>query len=297
MENKTDVLESFNSLSEYLKKEEKIKNLNKYKKDFSAFLLHVRHLKAYDFIVPFCKDKRVLDIGCFLGYGEKIINSSAKEIIAIDIDDEALAFASLNYSSANVKFVKSDTKTLPFDNKSFDIILAFQLIEHIPPTKVIKFLEEARRVLKDDGLLFLTTPNRKTRLRLFQQPFNSEHYQEFTPNGLKRILKKIFPVVEVIGVTGEKWIREIERGRVKKSFYQSYKDSILRILPKAVKNILLETKSKMTKNKKPAGDKKALIMDRFEELFDRFSMKDFYLEKQKKLIDKSLDLLAICSKQ
>jgi 2-polyprenyl-3-methyl-5-hydroxy-6-metoxy-1,4-benzoquinol methylase len=298
MEDKVDVLEDFYSLAEYLKKEGKKKNLKKYKKYFPAFLLHANHIKAYDFAAPFCKDKKVLDIGCFIGYGEKRISSQSEKVVAIDSDEKALAFArQKNKSILNVEFKKVDARRLPFPKESFDIIIAFQLIEHILKKQVKDFLSEAERVLKKEGLLLITTPNRKSRLLPLQKPLNPEHYQEFTARRLYKTLKSVFSQVQIKGMRAKKWIEEIERNRVRKTPYQVYiHDPSLRFLsvvtPTKIKRTL---KSKKVKKISPKNkDRPQKENDEFNKLFQKFSMNDFFLED--KAIDKSLALFAICKK-
>ncbi|HRS05618.1 MAG TPA: class I SAM-dependent methyltransferase [Candidatus Ratteibacteria bacterium] len=272
MKPENEVLKDFYLLADYLEKKHKIKDSNKYKNNLSAFLLHANHIKSYDFVAPFCKDKRVLDIGCFIGYGESRIFSQAKEIIAIDSDDDAINFAR-NRSIPGVKFEKAEATSLPFLDDTFDIIIAFQLIEHIPPDEVETFLCQVRKILKKKGLLFITTPNRKFRLMPFQRPFNSEHYQEFTAKGLLRVLEKNFGNVQIKGIRAKKWIEEIERRRVRKSPLIKIKKHFEKIYSNIV-------------NKKGNGE--------FNRLFQQFSMDDFYLEDQN--LDKSMVLFAICEK-
>jgi len=297
--NEIDVLKDFNYLSEYLKKEGRIKNLNRYKKDFSAFLLHANHIKAYDFVAPFCKDKKVLDIGCFIGYGEKRIFEQAKEVTAIDNDEKALEYArQKNKSIPNVKFEKVDARQLPFSDETFDIIIAFQLIEHISPNKISNFLRKAKRILKNRGLLFITTPNRKFRLLPFQQPFNLEHYQEFTAKKLFRILKTVFDEVKIKGIRAKEWIEEIEKKRVHKSPYRAYiQIPLFRflniILPAGVKTILKKNKSKRMKSPRPKGET-LKNNNEFNNLFQKFTMDDFFLVNQ--VLDVSMALFAICKK-
>lgn len=300
MKAENKVLEDFYLLSDYLSKIGKIKDLDKYKKDFSAFLLHANHIKAYDFVAPHCKGKKVLNVGCFIGYGETRIFSQAKEIIAIDSDAEALEFAHQNRFIPNAKFEKVDARRLPFSNATFDTVIAFQIIEHIPPMEVHSFLEEVRRVLKEKGLLFVVTPNRKFRLMPFQRPFNPEHYQEFTAKGLSEILKTTFEDVQIKGIRANKWVEEIERNRVRRSPLQVYiRDPLYkffnRVLPMKIKNWLKEIKSKITKS---SGSKDRRISDSngqiFNNLFQKFSMEDFYLENQ--ALYKSMDLFAVCRK-
>jgi len=297
--NELDVLEDFNYLSKYLEKEGKIKNSNRYKKDFSAFLLHANHIRAYDFVAPFCKDKKVLDVGCFIGYGEKRIFEQAKEVIAIDNDEKALEYArQKNKSIPNVKFEKVDARQLPFSDEIFDIIIAFQLIEHIPPNEISNFLREAKRILKNRGLLFITTPNRKFRLLPLQQPFNLEHYQEFTVKRLFRILKTVFNEVEIKGIRAKEWLEEIEKKRVRKPPYQAYiQIPLFRflniILPAGVKTMLKKHKPQRTKSPRPKNE----IFknnNEFNNLFQKFTMDDFFLVNR--VLDQSMGLFAICKK-
>jgi len=298
MKMENEVLKDFYLLADYLKKEGKIGDLNRYKEDFSAFLLHANHIKSYDFVAPFCKNKKVLDIGCFTGYGETRIFSQAKEIIAIDSDKTALEFARLNRHIPNVKFKEADAGQLPFPNESFDVIIAFQLIEHIPAAEVSNFLSGVKRVLKKKGVLFIATPNRKFRLMPFQKPFNPEHYQEFTLKGLQKILKNIFRNVQIKGIKANNFIEEIESKRVQKSFYRAYirnplSSSFNKTFYITIQRLLKKNKSHIIS---PSTNENTLKANKlaFNSLFQKFSMNDFYLES--KMINKSMILFAICRK-
>lgn len=292
MVKKIEALKSFKVLSEYLKNTGQVHDIKVYQKDFSAFLLHARHIWAYNFITQFCKNKKVLDIGCFLGYGQKIVSPYAKQVIAIDLNENVIKMLQQKCFLPNVKFMKANACNMPFKKETFGTIIAFQLIEHVHPKKILKCLREINRVLKNNGIFVLATPNRKTRLRIFQKPFNPEHYQEFTCLGLKKILKPIFSNVQITGIRGKKYIEQIEKDRVYHSFYKLYiKNMILspikELVPKKVKNYLKKNREQSNKQ---------LINNQFDKLFNNFSMSHFYLEKNKKLIDKSLDLFVMCKK-
>lgn len=294
-----DVLKDFYLLSDYLKNEGKIVDTNKYKNDFSAFLLHASHIKTYDFIAPFCKNKKILDIGCFLGYGENRIYLEASEIIAIDSDINALKFARKNRNFQNIKFQKLDAKKLPYTNNTFDIVIASQLIEHICHKDINVFLSEVKRVLMKGGLFFVITPNRKFRLLPFQRPFNPEHYQEFTAKTALKTLKITFNDVQIEGFRAKEWIEEIERKRIRKSPFRVYIHDPLygflnMILPVRIKGLIKKIKSKMIKSYQSEEGETLDSNDRFNNLFQKFSMDDFYIET--KNINKSIDLIAICKK-
>lgn len=303
MKVENEVLKEFYLLSDYLKKERKIEDLNRYKKDFSAFLLHASHIKSYDFVAPFCKNKKVLDIGCFIGYGETRIFSQATEIVAIDSDDNALEFARQNRTIPNTRFEKIDAERLPFSNETFDIVIAFQLIEHISPNEVGNFLSEVKRVSKENGLLFIVTPNRKFRLMPFQRPWNPEHYQEFTAKALLKILKTTFVNVQIMGIRAKDWIEEIERRRVRRGPYQAYicnpyqayiRDPLFGVLSK----IFPQRVKALVKNKILTNNTESILIPvndkQFNNPYQKFSMDDFYLERREDLIDKSLSFFAIC---
>jgi protein-L-isoaspartate O-methyltransferase len=116
MNTESKALEDFYLLSEYLGNEGRIEDVNGYKSNYSAYLLHANHIKACDFVAPFCENKKVLDVSCFIGYDETRIFSKANEIVAIDSDDNVLEFARQNRFLSNVNFKKVDAKHLPFSD-------------------------------------------------------------------------------------------------------------------------------------------------------------------------------------
>lgn len=298
MESDNNILKEFYRLAEYVNKIGEIENLEAYKTNFHAFLLHASHIKAYDFIAPKCKNKKVLDIGCYIGYGEQRIANFATEVIAVDTDSTAIEYANQHNIFPNIKFEISNAKKLPFIDGTFDVVIAFQVIEHIPPKEVLIFLYETKRVLKNDGFLILSTPNRKFRLGIFQPPFNLDHHQEFTQSELLKILEINFSDVKIKGVKAQKWIEDIEKMRIHKTFVKGYiYVSFLRFFekfyPKRTEKMLKKIKSIISK---PPQAKESLIENNnnFNIIVKKFSMDHFYLED--KALDDSMELIAICKK-
>jgi len=163
------------------------------KLNVSEYYIHFVHLATYAFAKKYMDGKKVLDLGCGSGYGTFGLSSSCKHITGVDISEEAILYAKSKYSKPNLNFVNIDdiqeTK-LPFKDESFDMVISFQVIEHIPNTN--EFLSEAKRVLKTEGILIIATPNRENRLFGFQRPWNIFHVKEFSGLSLKKYLCKYF---------------------------------------------------------------------------------------------------------
>jgi len=68
-------------------------------------------------------------------------------------------YANQKYKSKNCLFLNFDGKKIPFKDKTFNTISLIELIEHLPIKKIEIILKEARRCLKDNGKIIITTPN------------------------------------------------------------------------------------------------------------------------------------------
>jgi SAM-dependent methyltransferase len=181
----------------------------------SDFLVYMFHLATYDFAAPFIEGKRVLDYGCGTGYGTHRLAALSKSIVGVDVSESAIAFAQKRYPAKNLNFrqIQADEDALPFPDSSFDVVLSFQVIEHVPDPP--RYLAEVRRLLTKDGLLLLATPDRSTRLLRGQRPWNRYHRTEYDSAQLTQLLESQFPVVEMNVMGGEPAVveRELRRSR------------------------------------------------------------------------------------
>jgi len=75
-----------------------------------------------------------------------------------------------------IHIVQTDGEQLPFLGESFDVVFALQVVEHFHYPQ--RFLGEARRVLRQGGLLLLSTPNPLgCAARLLGRGWHGFHYQ------------------------------------------------------------------------------------------------------------------------
>ncbi len=140
------------------------------------------------------KDLRILDIGC--NNGSLIFNlykQGYNVVYGVDVNEKAISIGKREYKeiSSNLQFYNG--KNLPFEKEKFDIILMFNVLEHIPNTE--RYLkEEVYRVLKEGGMFIFQTPNKLINIpwelikakSLFS--WREEHCSLQTLKSLKKIL-------------------------------------------------------------------------------------------------------------
>ncbi|MFK8013443.1 MAG: class I SAM-dependent methyltransferase [Marinicellaceae bacterium] len=117
------------------------------------------HYHRYAFAKNFVNDKKVLDAACGEGYGSHILSKYSKHVTGIDIDKESISHANRKYDENNLSFIVASCSNLPFENNSFDVVVSFETLEHLAEQE--QMLAEFNRVLKNDGTLIISTPDKK----------------------------------------------------------------------------------------------------------------------------------------
>jgi len=152
------------------------------------------HVARYWFAARFARGRRVLDAGCGSGYGADVLAREACEVLAVDISDDAIDYARQHYRRANVRFERASCLEIPAPGASFDLVVAFEIIEHLSDWRA--FLSEVRRVLAPAGQFLVSTPNQlyyaEARAALGPNPF---HVHEFEYGEFQRELEAVFPRV------------------------------------------------------------------------------------------------------
>jgi cyclopropane fatty-acyl-phospholipid synthase-like methyltransferase len=148
------------------------------------------HLERYRFAARFAPGRRVLDIACGPGYGTKLLaDAGAREAEGVDLDEQAVAYASEHFGSATTVFRQGDICTY-HGSPPYDLITSFETIEHVDDYG--KALHNLHGLLSDEGVLVMSTPNRlitSPRARsLRDRPSNRFHVREFTVRELHSAL-------------------------------------------------------------------------------------------------------------
>ena len=154
--------------------------------------LETEHIQRYLSVCDIVKGKKVVDAACGEGYGSRILSDFAEDVIGIDIDKETIERAAKKYELIkNIKFLVGSVEKLELDDKSVDVVISFETIEHVDSGIQNSFLSEIKRVLKDDGILVMSTPNKAiySDLHGYKNPF---HVNEFYYCDFVEFLKKEF---------------------------------------------------------------------------------------------------------
>ncbi|MFW5891677.1 MAG: class I SAM-dependent methyltransferase [bacterium] len=129
----------------------------------------------------------VYDLGCGSKPYQCLIEKYSDQYIGVDWG---------NTTHEKVMDVNADlNEKLPIDNHVADAVISFQVMEHLNNPE--KFLEEAYRILKKDGIIFLTVPFQH---QVHEMPYDYYRYTEF---GLKYLFEKTgFSDITIEGAGG-----------------------------------------------------------------------------------------------
>jgi SAM-dependent methyltransferase len=154
------------------------------------------HMARYTFASRLARGKRVLDAGCGAGYGSAELARTAERVTGVDVAAEAVEYARRNYEAANLSFEQASCTALPFADGSFDLVVGFEVIEHLEDWQT--FLKEVLRVLTPTGQFIVSTPNKLyyTESR-GDQGANPFHVHEFEFEEFRSELQAVFPNVSL----------------------------------------------------------------------------------------------------
>jgi O-antigen biosynthesis protein len=155
------------------------------------------HLHRYLFSEQFVTGKVVVDLGSGEGYGAKILAGRARRVIGVELDSLSVAHSRLHYESQNLSFVEGSVLRLDqLEDDSVDVAVCFEVIEHLSSHE--QLLSEVARVLRSDGLLIMSTPDREVYNRELGH-VNPYHLKELDRAEFAALLSIHFPHVAMYG--------------------------------------------------------------------------------------------------
>ena len=199
-----------NMSNEYLERGEYHRYLDPNWSYYPTYLAKMKFIREYLKKVP--RTSKVLDLGCGEGVLVEEFRKSGYDFIGLD----------QNYSSECV--LRGDIRKTPFSDKSFDVTLCLDVIEHLNYENQEIAIREIRRILKDTGVVIFTIPNLAhiySRLRfslrgqldrtanIKKHPGDrpiKEYLQLLKQEGFKVIRRKgLFPTLPIIYQVIQRW--------------------------------------------------------------------------------------------
>lgn len=166
--------------------------------DISNRYLYLEHQARYLYAAQFVRGQSVLDLGCGTGYGSACLAlQGARQVVGLDVNAEAINYAACHYQEHNLTYIRGNCLTVGFKNCSFDIIISFEVIEHIERWQ--NYLEEVVRLLKPGGYFIGSTPNKQLHSPDTKKSHNSFHVKEFYFAELQQILSTNFVNICILG--------------------------------------------------------------------------------------------------
>ncbi len=178
--------------------------------------MRYEHLHRYAVARELVSGAIVLDIACGEGYGSYILAHRAKNVIGVDVDAETVKHAAQKYIGPKLKFVRGSCDAIPLKKNTVDVVVSFETIEHHNMQE--EMLSEIRRVLKPDGLMIISSPDRDVYSGRLGND-NEFHIKELALAEFERLLGRYFKHVRLFGqrLAGGSFITPIE-GKAAKQY-------------------------------------------------------------------------------
>lgn len=151
-----------------------------------------RYAIAYN-LAERLRSRDILDIASGEGYGSNYLSKN-HNVTGVDIDARSITHAKAKYSRPT--FLVGSADQIPVGDKSIDMVVSFETLEH--HTKHDEMMQEVKRVLRPDGVLVISCPNKKvyTDLEGMQNPY---HPKELYRNEFEDLLGRFFSYIALYG--------------------------------------------------------------------------------------------------
>jgi len=152
------------------------------------------------------KDKTILDIGC--GYGWFELNALSRDtqmIVATEITKNDLETIKKNIKNPRLKLQEADAINLPFANNTFDTVVSWEVIEHIPKNTEKMMFSEIKRVLKPNGMFYLSTPFASWQSKVFDPAWWLISHRHYSQDQLVEFGRKVGFKLQKVNIKGRWW--------------------------------------------------------------------------------------------
>lgn len=172
---------------------------------------------------------KILNVGCGTGGNVPILNKFGE---VFNVDESKIALDFLQKTGAK-NIIQVSGTCLPFEDESFDMVVGFDVIEHIKDDK--SAIKEWNRVLRPSGFIFVTAP-------AYQWLWSGhdlalQHYRRYSINELSKLFngfkvtKKSYMIVSTFfAVAGYRFIKKIFPDKNSTTSYVNIPNTVNKIL-------------------------------------------------------------------
>lgn len=114
-------------------------------------------IKLLSLNFPSINDLTVLDIGCGIGNYHPILSPVISRLHGVDVSPACIEKA--RQKNTTTTFTTYDGERLPYPDATFDAVFCVCVIHHVPPEKWTRFVQEAARVTRSQGLIVIYEHN------------------------------------------------------------------------------------------------------------------------------------------
>lgn len=152
------------------------------------------HFTRYRLAERYVEGKDTIDLGCGAGDGTHHLAGRASSVVGVDLSEDAVAYASSRYRAPNLRYEAGNVMDLPYEDDSFEAAVSFKVIEHLEDPESLVL--QAKRLLKDDGVFVVSTPNKQT-YSIDRHRANPHHLSEMYPLEFRELLERNFEHVQI----------------------------------------------------------------------------------------------------
>jgi len=169
---------------------------------------HGAKLRLLDHLCIAYEGQTALDAGCGSGVVSSYLSERCSNVIGIDVSQAAIDFASAQFCSSKLSFMKSELQSVSSIGR-FDLIVCFEVLEHLEPGEVQSVLNEFFLSANFGAKLCITVPNSRSlwpliewildRFHLVPKLKGEQHLSQFNRKKLEAMIKTSGWKIEHIG--------------------------------------------------------------------------------------------------
>jgi len=171
----------------------------------------------------------VIDFGCGGGYGTEYLSRfTGNDVVGFDPDVDTISQNREFFKSIkNLAFVSDEDKL-----RRYDVVVFFQVIEHLKRESIPSCLEKLRKLLNDSGTIYLATVNKNISSYKLKKPVLPFHTYEFNPGELSDLLSKYFRSVKCYGQIDREFVKKVCSGEwsYARGYDLGFRNKLIRII-------------------------------------------------------------------